>query len=116
MVNILKARTSKSQKNYEKVYLGFPLLTFGMAFIFTLGMTNAYAESVLVELKPGVLTFYFVIFLWRRRKKIKIYYLMTIRTDRRKIVAGENYLYWVHDFVFSNVIVFAGTTLGGFLL
>lgn len=34
---------------------------------------------------------------------------------QKKIVAGENYLYWVHD-LFSNVIVFAGATLGGFLL
>ena len=33
-------------------------------------------------------------------EKIKYYHLMTIPTDRRKLFAGENYLYWVHDFVF----------------
>lgn len=46
MVNIIKAEHQKPKEPCEKVYLGISLLTFVMAFIFTLGMTNAYAESV----------------------------------------------------------------------
>lgn len=73
-----------------------------MAFIFTLGMTNAYAESVwnwwYTLLLPGMIAL-FVIFLWRRRKD-KILSFNDYSHRQKKIVAGENYLYWVHDFVF----------------
>lgn len=88
-----------------------------MAFIFTLGMTNAYAESVwnwwYTLLLPGMIAL-FVIFLWRRRKD-KILSLMTIPTDRRKLLLGK-IIYIGYMILFSNVIVFAGATLGGFLL
>lgn len=47
MVNIIKAEHQKAKRTMRKKFIwGFPLLTFVMAFIFTLGMTNAYAESV----------------------------------------------------------------------
>lgn len=102
MVNIIK-QNIKSQKNHAKKFIwGFPLLTFVMAFIFTLGMTNAYAESVwnwwYTLLLPGMIAL-FVIFLWRRRKD-KILSFNDYSHRQKKIVAGENYLYWVHDFVF----------------
>ena len=45
--NIIKAEHQKAKRTMRKKFIwGFPLLTFVMAFIFTLGMTNAYAESV----------------------------------------------------------------------
>ena len=47
MVNIIRAEHQKAKRTMRKKFIwGFPLLTFVMAFIFTLGMTNAYAESV----------------------------------------------------------------------
>ena len=48
-------------------------------------------------------------------KKIKYYHLMTIPTDRRKLLLGK-IIYIGYMILFSNVIVFAGATLGGFLL
>ena len=48
MVNIIKAEHQKAKRTMRKKFIwGFPLLTFVMAFIFTLGMTNAYAERVI---------------------------------------------------------------------
>ena len=48
MVNIIKAEHQKAKRTMRKKFIwGFPLLTFVMAFIFTLGMTNAYAEKCL---------------------------------------------------------------------
>lgn len=43
------------------------------------------------------------------------YHLMTIPTDRRKLLLGK-IIYIGYMILFSNVIVFAGATLGGFLL
>ena len=40
---------------------------------------------------------------------------MTIPTDRRKLLLGK-IIYIGYMILFSNVIVFAGATLGGFLL
>lgn len=48
-------------------------------------------------------------------EKIKYYHLMTIPTDRRKLLLGK-IIYIGYMILFSNVIVFAGATLGGFLL
>ena len=40
MVNIIKAEHQKAKRTMRKKFIwGFPLLTFVMAFIFTLGMT-----------------------------------------------------------------------------
>lgn len=50
-----------------------------------------------------------------QEKKIKYYHLMTIPTDRRKLLLGK-IIYIGNMILFSNVIVFAGATLGGFLL
>lgn len=48
-------------------------------------------------------------------EKDKILSLMTIPTDRRKLLLGK-IIYIGYMILFSNVIVFAGATLGGFLL
>ncbi len=90
MVNIIKAEHQKAKRTMRKKFIwGFPLLTFVIAFIFTLGMTNAYAESVwnwwYTLLLPGMIALFC-------------------------------YLSVAQEILFSNVIVFAGATLGGFLL
>ena len=119
MVNIIKAEHQKAKRTMRKKFIwGFPLLTFVMAFIFTLGMTNAYAESVwnwwYTLLLPGMIALFCYLSV-AQEKKIKYYHLTTIPTDRRKLLLGK-IIYIGYMILFSNVIVFAGATLGGFLL
>ncbi len=76
MVNIIKKQNIKKPKEpCEKKFIwGFPLLTFVMAFIFTLGMTNAYAESVwnwwYTLLLPGMIALFCYLSV-AQEKKIK---------------------------------------------
>lgn len=119
MVNIIKAEHQKAKRTMRKKFIwGFPLLTFVMAFIFTLGMTNAYAESVwnwwYTLLLPGMIALFCYLSV-AQEKKIKYYHLMTIPTDRRKLLLGK-IIYIGCMILFSNVIVFAGASIGGFLL
>ena len=119
MVNIIKAEHQKAKRTMRKKFIwGFPLLTFVMAFIFTLGMTNAYAESVwnwwYTLLLPGMIALFCYLSV-AQEKKIKYYHLTTIPTDRRKLLLGK-IIYIGCMILFSNVIVFAGASLGGFLL
>ena len=119
MVNIIKAEHQKAKRTMRKKFIwGFPLLTFVMAFIFTLGMTNAYAESVwnwwYTLLLPGMIALFCYLSV-AQEKKIKYYHLMTIPTARIKLLLGK-IIYIGYMILFSNVIVFAGATLGGFLL
>lgn len=110
MVNIIKAEHQKAKRTMRKKFIwGFPLLTFVMAFIFTLGMTNAYAESVwnwwYTLLLPGMIALFCYLSV-AQEKKIKYYHLMTIPTDRRKLLLGK-IIYIGYMILFSNVIVFA---------
>jgi lantibiotic transport system permease protein len=93
MVNIIKAEHQKAKRTMRKKFIwGFPLLTFVMAFIFTLGMTNAYAESVwnwwYTLLLPGMIALFCYLSV-AQEKKIKYYHLTTIPTDRRKLLLGK---------------------------
>ena len=48
MVNIIKAEHQKAKRTMRKKFIwGFPLLTFVMAFIFTLGMTKCLCRKCL---------------------------------------------------------------------
>ena len=80
MVNIIKAEHQKAKRTMRKKFIwGFPLLTFVMAFIFTLGMTNAYAESVwnwwYTLLLPGMIALFCYLSV-AQEKKIKYYHLI----------------------------------------
>ena len=80
MVNIIKAEHQKAKRTMRKKFIwGFPLLTFVMAFIFTLGMTNAYAESVwnwwYTLLLPGMIALFCYLSV-AQEKKIKYYHLL----------------------------------------
>ena len=73
MVNIIKAEHQKAKRTMRKKFIwGFPLLTFVMAFIFTLGMTNAYAESVwnwwYTLLLPGMIALFCYLSVARRKR------------------------------------------------
>ena len=46
MTNIIRAEFLKSKRTMSsKLIVVFPIITLVMAFVLTLGMTNAYAES-----------------------------------------------------------------------
>ena len=97
---------------------GFPIITFVLAFVLTLGMTNAYAESVwnwwYTLLLPGMLAIICHLSI-TREKKTGYYHLMTLSTSKRKLMMGK-IIYMVCVTLVSDIIIFAGASLGGFLL
>lgn len=119
MVNIVRAEHQKAKRTMRKRFIwGFPLLLFGMAFVFTLGMKNAYAESVwnwwYTLLLPGMIALFCYLSV-AQEKKIKYYHLTTLPTGRSQLVIGK-IIYIGGMILASNMIVFAGASLGGFLL
>lgn len=97
---------------------GFPIITFALAFVLTLGMTNAYAESVwnwwYTLLLPGMLAIICYLSI-TREKKTRYYHLMTLSISKRKLVMGK-IIYMGCVILVSDMIIFVGATFGGFLL
>lgn len=119
MVNIVKAEHQKAKRTMRQKFIwGFPLFTFAMAFIFTLGMKNAYAESVwnwwYALLLPGMIALFCYLSVVQE-KKTKYYHLMTLPTRKSRLMMGK-IIYIGCMILISNVIVFAGATFGGFVL
>ena len=82
MINIVKAEYQKTRKSMGRVFIwGFPMVTFALAFVLTLGMTNAYAESVwnwwYTLLLPGMLAIICYLSVMQE-KKTGYYNLMTL--------------------------------------
>ncbi len=119
MINIVKAEYQKTKSSIRrKLIWAFPMITFALAFIFTLGMTNSYAESVwnwwYTLLLPGMLAIICHLSM-TQEKKTNYYNLMTLSTGKRKLMTGK-IIYMGCVILNSNMIVFAGASLGGFLL
>ncbi len=119
MISIIKAEYLKTKRSFGRKILWIaPVITFLMAFVFTLGMTNAYAESVwnwwYTLLLPGMLAIMGYLSI-AKEKKIKYYNQVTLATDKRRLMLGK-ILYMALALLFSNVLVFAGACVGGFLL
>ena len=119
MLNIVRAEHLKTRKSMSRVLIwAFPMIVFGLAFVLTLGMTNAYAESVwnwwYTLLLPGMLAIICYLSIMRE-KKTGYYNLMTLSTGKRKLMMGK-ILYMGCVILVSNMIIFAGASLGGFLL
>ena len=119
VLSIVRAEYLKTKRSMGRVLIwGFPIITFALAFVLTLGMTNAYAESVwnwwYTLLLPGMLaiTCYLSIM---REKKTGYYHLMTLSTSKRKLMMGK-IIYMGCVILVSNMIIFVGASLGGFLL
>ena len=97
---------------------GFPIITFALAFVLTLEMTNAYAESVwnwwYTLLLPGMLAIICYLSI-TREKKTRYYHLMTLSISKRKLVMGK-IIYMGCVILVSDMIIFVGATFGGFLL
>ena len=119
LINIVRAEYLKTRKSMGRVLIwAFPMIVFALAFVFTLGMTNAYAESVwnwwYTLLLPGMLaiTCYLSI---TREKKTGYYHLMTLSDSKRKLMMGK-IIYMGCVLLVSYMIIFVGASLGGFLL
>ena len=119
VLSILRAEYLKTKKSMGRVLVwAFPIIVFALAFVLTLGTTNAYAESVwnwwYTLLLPGMLaiTCYLSI---TREKKTGYYHLMTLSASKRKLMMGK-IIYMGCVILVSDMIIFAGASLGGFLL
>lgn len=119
MLNIVSAEYLKTGKSTGRVLTwAFPMTAFALAFVLTLGMTDAFAESVwnwwYTLLLPGMLavTCYLSII---RERKTGYYHFMTLSTGRKKLMMGK-IIYMGCAVLASNFILFAGASLGGFLL
>ena len=119
MINIVKAEYQKTKRSMRRRFIwAFPMITFALAFVLTLGMTNVYAESVwnwwYTLLLPGMLAIICCLSM-RQEKRTNYYHLMTLSTSKRKLMMGK-IIYMGYVILASNMIVFAGASLGGFLL
>ena len=119
MLSIVRAEYMKTRKSMGRVLIwAFPMIVFVLAFVLTSGMTNAYAESVwnwwYTLLLPGMLaiTCYLSI---TREKKTRYYHLMTLSASKRKLMMGK-IIYMGCVILVSDMIIFVGASLGGFLL
>ena len=119
MTNIIKAEFLKQKRTMSsKLIFVFPIITLVMAFVLTTGMTNAYAESVwnwwYVLLLPGMIAI--VSYLSIMRKKKNGYYnIKTLPMEKRKLMLGKIAYLGILVLV-SNVVLFAGATMGGAFL
>ena len=117
--NIVRAEYLKTRNSMGRVLIwGFPMIVFVLAFVLTSGMTNAYAESVwnwwYTLILPGMLAVTCCLSI-TREKKTGYYHLMTLSTGKRKLMMGK-IIYMGCVILVSDIIIFAGASLGGFLL
>ena len=119
VLSIVRAEYLKTRKSMGRVLIwGFPIITFALAFVLTLGMTNAYAESVwnwwYTLLLPGMLAIICYLSI-TREKKTRYYHLMTLSTSKRKLMMGK-IIYMGCVILVSDMMIFVGASFGGFLL
>lgn len=119
MFNIVKAEYMKTGRSMGRAFvLAFPLITFVLAFVLTMGMANAYAESVwnwwYTLLLPVMLAVVCYISMAGERKT-GYYNLVTLPIGKRKLMMGK-IIYMGCTVLASNAVIFAGAALGGVLL
>lgn len=119
VINIVKAEYQKTKRSMRRRFIwAFPMITFALAFVLTLGMKNVYAESVwnwwYTLLLPSMLAVICHLSM-TQEKKTNYYNLMTLSTSKKKLIMGK-IIYMGCVILTSNMIVFAGASLGGFLL
>lgn len=119
MRNIVRAEFLKSRRTMGSYFVVlFPVIAMIMAFILTLGMVNAYAESAwnwwYTLLLPGMLAILCYLSVVREKKN-RYYNFTTLTTDKRDLMLGK-IVYLGFLVLISNVILFVGATAGGTLL
>ncbi|SER26773.1 ABC-2 type transport system permease protein [Butyrivibrio fibrisolvens] len=119
MTNIIKAEFLKQKRTMSsKLIFVFPIITLVMAFVLTTGMTNAYAESVwnwwYVLLLPGMIAIVSYLSIMREKKN-GYYNIKTLPIEKRNLMLGKIAYLGILVLV-SNVVLFAGATMGGAFL
>lgn len=119
MIKIIEAEYLKTKRSMrQKLIWGCPVITFAVALILTLGMTNSYAESVwnwwYSLLMQGMIAIICYLSM-KQEKKANYYHLMTLPVSRKKLMLGKIIFMGCVVFI-ANIIIFTGASLGGFLL
>lgn len=119
MLSIVRAEYLKTKKSMGRILIWvFPMIVFALAFVLTLGIRNAYAESVwnwwYTLLLPGMLAIICYLSI-TREKKTGYYNLLTLSISKRKLMMGK-IIYMGCVILVSNTIIFVGASFGGFLL
>ena len=102
----------------SKIILAFPIIALVMAFVLTLGMTNAYAESAwswwYTLLLPGMIAIVSYLSVMREKKN-GYYNIKTLPMEKRNLMFGK-IIYLGILILVSNAVLFAGASLGGTFL
>ena len=119
MLSIVNAEHCKTRKSMSRILVwGFPLIALVMAFLLSVGLLNTYAEYVwnwwYTLLLPGMLAILCYLSM-NKEGKTKYYHLMTLPISRKKLILGK-IIYMGCLVLISNILIFAGTALGGALL
>ena len=119
MTNIIRAEFLKSKRTMSsKLILAFPIIALVMAFVLTLGMTNAYAESAwnwwYTLLLPGMIAIVSYLSVMREKKN-GYYNIKTLPKEKRNLMFGK-IIYLGILVLVSNAVLFAGASLGGTFL
>ena len=113
MTNIIRAEFLKSKRTMSsKLILAFPIIALVMAFVLTLGMTNAYAESAwnwwYTLLLPGMIAIVSYLSVMREKKN-GYYNIKTLPMEKRNLMFGK-IIYLGILVLVSNAVPFAGAT------
>jgi ABC-2 type transport system permease protein len=119
MTNIIKAEFLKSKRTMSsKLIFAFPIIALVMAFVLTNGIENAYAESAwnwwYVFILPGMIAIVSYLSVMREKKN-GYYNIKTLPMEKRKLMLGK-IAYLGILVLISNVVLFAGATMGGAFL
>ncbi len=119
VINIVKAEYQKARHSMRGRFIWmFPIVTLLLTLVLTLGSTNSFAEgvwnwwdSVLLSGMTAIISYLAVV----QEKKTNYYNLVTLSTGKKKLMLGK-IIYISCGILLSNVIIFAGATLGGMIL
>lgn len=118
MGNIVRAEYQKTGRSMRRRLIwAFPAATFLLAYALTSGMANLYAVSVWnwwYTLLLPCMTALLCCLSMAQEKKVDYYNLTTCSADKRKLMLGK--VICIGGMILaSNMILFAGASLGGFL-
>ena len=119
MINIIRAEFLKSKRTMSSTLIfAFPIIALVLAFVLTLGMADAYAESAwnwwYTFLSPGMIAVECYLSIMREKKN-GYYNIKTLPIEKRNLMLGKIAYLGILVLV-SNAVLFVGATLGGMFL
>ena len=119
MIDIIRADLLKNKRTLGSRFIFiFPAITLIMAFILTMGMTNAYSESVwnwwYTLILPGMLAILSYLSIDKERKT-GYFHMTTLTAGKRKMMLGKIIYLGIITFI-ANLVLFTGASIGGFFL